>query len=52
MTGVYRQGIHCERCGYKSHYKCTKFVPGVCPLPVDDLKKRIGTNSVNIQGHG
>ena len=50
MTGVYRQGIHCQTCGYNSHYRCTKFVPGVCPLPVDDLKKRIGINSVNIQG--
>ena len=27
-----------------------KNVTGVCPLPVEDLKKRTGTHTVNLQG--
>ena len=29
LTGVYRQGIFCQKCGYSSHYKCSKNVPGM-----------------------
>ena len=36
MTGVFRQGITCQSCHYNAHYRCTKFVPGVCPLPEMD----------------
>ena len=43
------QGITCQTCNYNAHYRCTKFVPGVCPLPDMDKQKRIGLNSVNIQ---
>ena len=49
MIGVFRQGITCQTCHYNAHYLCTKFVPGVCPLPEMDKQKRVGLNSVNIQ---
>ena len=51
LTGIYRQGIFCQKCGYSCHYKCSKNVPGVCPLPVEDLKKRTGAHTVNLQGN-
>ena len=48
MLGLYRQGISCEKCKFPCHYHCAKEVPKVCPLPTEDMTRKIGLNTLDI----